>query len=135
MDATGSRARAIAIRKRWPKWREQLAAPIAAQKFLQFAFFEQWRELREYARERGVRIMGDLPIYVAHDSADVWVNRRIFSVGRAGQSDGCFRACRRIISARPASFGAIRFIAGTRWRGMVTAGGWIDFAPRSRWWT
>jgi 4-alpha-glucanotransferase len=66
------------------KWTQQLAAPVAAQKFLQFVFFEQWRELREYARERGVRIMGDLPIYVAHDSADVWVNRQYFHLDAQG---------------------------------------------------
>jgi 4-alpha-glucanotransferase len=66
------------------RWREQLAGPIAAQKFLQFAFFEQWRELREYCRARGVRIMGDLPIYVAHDSADVWTNRQFFHLDALG---------------------------------------------------
>jgi len=66
------------------KWRDELVAPIATQKFLQFAFFEQWRELREYARERGVRIMGDLPIYVAHDSADVWVHRQFFHLDAQG---------------------------------------------------
>src|SRR3984885_12616824 len=68
------------------RWRERLAAAIAAQKFLQFAFFEQWRELREYARERGVHIMGDLPIYVSHDSADVWTNRRYFHLDAQGNS-------------------------------------------------
>ncbi len=68
------------------KWRQQLAAPIAAQKFLQFVFFEQWRELREYARARGVRIMGDLPIYVSHDSADVWVNREYFHLDAQGNA-------------------------------------------------
>jgi 4-alpha-glucanotransferase len=66
------------------KWRQQLAAPIAAQKFLQFLFYEQWNELREYARARGVRIMGDLPIYVSHDSADVWTNRRYFHLDERG---------------------------------------------------
>jgi 4-alpha-glucanotransferase len=66
------------------KWRQQLAAPVDAQKFLQFVFFEQWRELREYARERDVRIMGDLPIYVSHDSADVWVNRQYFHLDAQG---------------------------------------------------
>ncbi len=66
------------------KYREELAHPIATQKFLQFVFFEQWRELREYARERGVRIMGDLPIYVAHDSADVWTHRQYFQLDAQG---------------------------------------------------
>jgi len=66
------------------KWRRQLAAPIGAQKLLQFLFYEQWSELREYARERGVGIMGDLPIYVSHDSADVWTNRRYFHLDAQG---------------------------------------------------
>jgi 4-alpha-glucanotransferase len=66
------------------KWRERLSARVAAQKFLQFVFFSQWQELREYGRARGVRIMGDLPIYVAHDSADVWVNRRYFHLDAQG---------------------------------------------------
>jgi 4-alpha-glucanotransferase len=66
------------------QWRRELAGPIAAQKFLQFVFFEQWGELREYARARGIRIMGDLPIYVAHDSADVWANRQFFQLDARG---------------------------------------------------
>jgi len=65
-------------------WSGKLAGKIAAQKFLQFVFFEQWRELRAYAQARGVRILGDLPIYVAHDSADVWVNRRFFELDARG---------------------------------------------------
>ncbi len=63
---------------------QQLAAPIAVQKFLQFVFYQQWRELREYARARDVRIMGDLPIYVSHDSADVWTNRQYFHLDAQG---------------------------------------------------
>jgi 4-alpha-glucanotransferase len=66
------------------RWRDLLAAQVTSQKFLQFAFFEQWRELRAYARERGVRIMGDLPIYVAHDSADVWCHRQFFQLDAQG---------------------------------------------------
>ena len=66
------------------KWREKLAKPVTAQKFLQFAFSEQWRELRDYARARKVQIMGDLPIYVSHDSADVWVNRQYFRLDAQG---------------------------------------------------
>ena len=61
------------------KWRAELGGPIATQKFIQFVFFEQWRELRDYCGGLGVRIMGDLPIYVAHDSADVWANPHILS--------------------------------------------------------
>jgi 4-alpha-glucanotransferase len=66
------------------KWRERLAEPIAVQKFQQFAFFSQWRELRQYCRERGIRLMGDLPIYASHDSADVWVNPQHFHLDSNG---------------------------------------------------
>jgi 4-alpha-glucanotransferase len=65
-------------------WREKLAEPIAVQKFQQFAFFSQWRELREYCRGRGIRLMGDLPIYVSHDSADVWVNPQHYHLDSDG---------------------------------------------------
>lgn len=64
--------------------RERLAGPIAIQKFLQYAFFSQWTALRDYCHERGVRIMGDLPIYVAHDSVDVWVNPHYFQLDKKG---------------------------------------------------
>jgi 4-alpha-glucanotransferase len=77
-----------AIRWREPaalaSWSEKLADQIAVQRFQQFAFFAQWRELREYCRERGIRLMGDLPIYVAHDSADVWVNPQYFHLDSNG---------------------------------------------------
>ena len=64
--------------------RAKLAGEIAAQKFFQYAFFKQWSELRRYCHGRGIRIMGDLPIYVAHDSADVWANPRYFQLDGAG---------------------------------------------------
>ena len=65
-------------------WREKLAEPFAVQKFQQFAFFSQWRELREYCRGRGIRLMGDLPIYVSHDSADVWGNPQHYHLDSDG---------------------------------------------------
>ncbi len=55
-------------------------------KFVQFVFFEQWGRLRSYARQRGIEIIGDLPFYLAHDSADVWSHRELFAVdGKSGQ--------------------------------------------------
>lgn len=51
---------------------------IGFYKFLQFKFSEQWAKLKEYANANGVKIIGDLPIYVARDSADVWTNPRSF---------------------------------------------------------
>ncbi|MGC9950353.1 MAG: 4-alpha-glucanotransferase [Bryobacteraceae bacterium] len=66
-------------------WRARLADEIAALEFEQYMFFRQWRSLHNYARERGIRIMGDLPIYVAHDSADVWANPNLFQLDPAGE--------------------------------------------------
>ncbi|MBD3883652.1 4-alpha-glucanotransferase [Phormidium tenue FACHB-886] len=54
--------------------REELASEIFFEEFLQFEFFRQWTELKQYANSRQVQIVGDIPIYVAHDSADVWAN-------------------------------------------------------------
>ncbi|HET7752773.1 MAG TPA: 4-alpha-glucanotransferase [Anaeromyxobacteraceae bacterium] len=65
--------------------RRRLDAEIAAHRFAQYAFFEQWRALREHARERGVELMGDLPIYVAHDSAEVWAHRELFRLDGSGR--------------------------------------------------
>jgi 4-alpha-glucanotransferase len=48
--------------------------------FRQFLFFEQWRQLRDYARSRGVRIIGDMPIFIASDSADVWAHPELFQL-------------------------------------------------------
>ena len=68
------------------KWKARLATEIEALEFIQFAFFRQWRDLQNYARERGIRIMGDLPIYVAHDSADVWTNPELFQLDANGDT-------------------------------------------------
>ncbi len=53
--------------------------------FAQWQFFEQWAEVRRAARERGIRLMGDVPIFVAHDSADVWAHPELFHLGRDGR--------------------------------------------------
>ncbi len=57
-----------------------MADDIGQAKFLQFLFFTQWRELREYAAGSGVKILGDAPIYVALDSADVWTRPDLFEL-------------------------------------------------------
>lgn len=49
-------------------------------KFVQFIFFKQWFSLKSYALEKGIKIMGDIPIYVAYDSADVWSNPELFQL-------------------------------------------------------
>ena len=65
-------------------WTVRFAAEIAVVKYWQFEFFQQWQALRSYAHEHGIRIIGDIPIYVAHDSADVWANRELFCLEPQG---------------------------------------------------
>ncbi len=65
-------------------WRRQLAREIEKQKFWQWEFARQWQSLRAYCRERNIRIMGDVPIYVAHDSADVWSCPDLFRLDEQG---------------------------------------------------
>ncbi|HEY6050202.1 MAG TPA: 4-alpha-glucanotransferase, partial [Thermoanaerobaculia bacterium] len=64
--------------------RRALAPEIDFIEWTQFVFFRQWERLRSEASRRGIRIVGDLPIYVAHDSADVWAHRELFSVDERG---------------------------------------------------
>ena len=64
------------IRLRWGNaldyYRRELYFDIEFQQYLQFTFYKQWKALKAYANSRGVRIIGDIPIYVAMDSADTW---------------------------------------------------------------
>lgn len=57
---------------------ESLAVEIEFYKFLQYEFFRQWKKLKNYANVRGIEIVGDIPIYVANDSADAWSCREVF---------------------------------------------------------
>lgn len=88
-DASGGSA--------WSEWAEDLKRRRAARleecrktyqkeimfyQFQQFVFYEQWRKLKKYANQNGIRIIGDVPIYVAFDSADTWANPEIFQFDR-----------------------------------------------------
>ncbi|MBC5795116.1 4-alpha-glucanotransferase [Sphaerospermopsis sp. LEGE 00249] len=59
---------------------QELTQEIFYYKFIQYEFFRQWSELKNYANQNGVDIIGDIPIYVAHDSADVWANPEFFAL-------------------------------------------------------
>jgi 4-alpha-glucanotransferase len=65
--------------------RNRLKDFVLAIQYWQFEFFRQWRALREYAHQAGIRIIGDIPIYVALDSADVWTNPEYFQLDDRGQ--------------------------------------------------
>jgi 4-alpha-glucanotransferase len=58
--------------------REELADDLRVRSALQFGFYEQWRDLRRYSADRNIRIVGDVAIFVNHDSADVWTHRELF---------------------------------------------------------
>lgn len=60
------------------KYKEQLKDEIRYWKFLQYEFFKQWKNLKDYVNDLGMKIIGDIPIYVAEDSADLWSNPKIF---------------------------------------------------------
>jgi len=65
--------------------RARLAGAITKHKICQVAFFRQWAALRRYANQRGIRLIGDIPIFVAYDSADVWANRDLFFLDAKGK--------------------------------------------------
>ena len=85
----------------WPRWPRELARydrkalrlamsqpvtdALERHQFAQFLFFRQLGALREYARGKGVRLIGDLPIFVSDDSSDVWANRHLFQLDRTGR--------------------------------------------------
>jgi len=66
------------------EWSTRLTAEIQAYKFWQFEFFREWQLLKTYCQEHGIRFMGDIPIYVAHDSADVWSHPDLFCLDADG---------------------------------------------------
>ena len=63
----------------------QMAVQILICKFQQFVFFEQLAGLRSHAQQKGVQLFGDMPIFVARDSADVWANQQLFQLDDDGQ--------------------------------------------------
>ena len=66
-------------------WHRELRNEMDYQGYLQFQFARQWRRLKEYVNEAGISIIGDVPIFVGHDSADVWSHRELFCLDDRGQ--------------------------------------------------
>ncbi|MCR4755810.1 MAG: 4-alpha-glucanotransferase [Lachnospiraceae bacterium] len=94
--------------REWTAWEEELKnkEPRAVRsfasthketleyyRFCQFVFNKQWNNLKSYASGKGISIIGDVPLYLAHDSADVWANREIFALNEDGEP--------KLISAMP----------------------------------
>ena len=78
-----------AIRQRDPfaleKRQNELSSETEIHKFVQFVFFQQWEKLRAHCSRHAIKIMGDIPIYVAHDSADVWAHPELFRLDEQGK--------------------------------------------------
>jgi 4-alpha-glucanotransferase len=67
-------------------WRDRLAPEMAYQAYVQFLFYRQWSQLKSLCRERAIQFIGDIPIYVSHDSADVWIHQDLFKLDERGRS-------------------------------------------------
>ena len=78
--------------------REELKEDIYFEYFCQYTFFKQWKELREYANNKEIKIIGDMPIYVAHDSADTWSKSGLFEI------DGSSRSLKSVAGVPPDYF-------------------------------
>lgn len=68
------------------KWHETHVKEAELHKVIQYFFFTQWYALKKYANEKGVKIIGDIPIFVASDSSDVWANQHLFQLDKNGRS-------------------------------------------------
>jgi len=66
------------------EWKHKLSDDINYHKFVQYQFFIQWGNLKKYVNEKGIKIIGDMPIFIAYDSADLWANKSIFTVDKEG---------------------------------------------------
>lgn len=75
-------------KKALARYREELAEEIDFYRFQQYLFITQWKALKKYANKKGIEIVGDIPIYVAFDSADTWANPKLFQLDEDGKPIG-----------------------------------------------
>jgi 4-alpha-glucanotransferase len=83
----------------WTEWQRRSdpdPGEVEVQKFVQFQFYRQWKALKNRCHDRGIEIIGDVPIFVAHDSADVWANPELFDLDQTGSP--------RVISGVPPDY-------------------------------
>lgn len=122
-----------AIRLREPAaiddWSVRYASDVAYHKFVQFHFGRQWTELRRYANDQGIKLIGDIPIFAAADSADVWAHQDLFKLDEHGEA-------LEVTGVPPDPFSATGQIWGNPgydWRRMRTDGyqWWVDRIGRT----
>ncbi|MBP1596678.1 MAG: malQ [Acidobacteria bacterium] len=108
----------------WERRRDPDDGDVLLHKYVQFEFHRQWHALRRYCDNRGIRIVGDLPVFVAHDSADVWANPGLFDLDGHGHP-------RMVAGVPPDYFSATGQLWGNplyRWDAMERTGyqWWVD---------
>src|SRR5947207_14699444 len=111
----------------WTKWRQRSnpdPADVKIHKFTQFEFFREWLSLKRHCNDNGVELLGDVPIFVAHDSVDVWANAEIFDLDPEGNP-------KTVAGVPPDYFSETGQLWGNplyRWDGLAKAGyqWWID---------
>jgi len=104
------------------RWRNGLAGEVMLWKYLQYQFFKQWLELKAYCRGKGVLVVGDIPVYVAHDSAEVWSHRDLFHLDENGSP--------LVVAGVPPDYFSA---TGQRWGNPIYR--WEEMARRGfRWW-
>lgn len=67
------------------QWTEKLRDGILYVQFVQYIFYKQWSQIKRYANSKGIRVLGDMPLFIAYDSADLWANKELFTVNEKGR--------------------------------------------------
>lgn len=98
------------------------SSALSGFRFEQFLFFSQWQRVKEYANDKGVRILGDMPIFVSHDSADVWACRDAFELDESGQAT--------VVAGVPPDYFSE---TGQRWGNPLYDWDWME-ADGFQWW-
>ena len=115
------------------KYSDELREDVSFFSYVQYLFYSQWSALRGYAKKNGIGIIGDMPIYVALDSADVWAEPEFFLLDEKNvpvEVAGVPPDVRRMSFRRPVSFGAIPCTTGTLCGVTATAGGYAASTVR-----
>ena len=111
--------------------REKLADNLVYHRVTQYLFFQQWLKLKAYANENHIEIVGDMPIYVAEDSSDMWANPHLFKTDENGKAT-CIAGCHQMNSLLLVSSGVTQSMTGKLWTKMATNGGLNAYVKASK---
>ena len=108
------------------EWKIKNNRVILEKKLIQWHLHQQWIQIKNFAKNKGVKLIGDLPFYVSRDSADVWSNKSLFSLSRNG--DLVFQSgVHLIISLQQDNYGELQLTFGQIIKGQISLGGEKDF--------